>query len=191
MIIGGHSQGGFAIIYVMSKTLSKWAAIPAFLALAGCFSFETVPLGAEASSRLRVDCVQGEAVEHVVVSNYGWYLFNTWPLACGRAGSGMLGFTLFSDQVNERVVLDRFIGYAEKRNCDVTDLNLFNDEEVLMTIGFGGLSIPLPYLVSFRDVQYSGVLVKRNSAEDAKVKRRRLSAEMRSLLESLPDGDAR
>lgn len=173
----------------MRKILYRLAAIFAFLAIAGCFSFETAPLGAEAPEYQRVSGIQGEAVEHVVASNYGWYFFNKWPLVCGNASPiARTRFVFFTDDVDERTILNRFMSYAERRECDVVDLNLFNNEEVLMTIGFGGLSLPLPYVVSFRDIQYSGVLVKR--PPEARMNRQqKLGREMQQLLNRLPDGD--
>ncbi|MGN0853280.1 MAG: hypothetical protein ACI4Q3_07880 [Kiritimatiellia bacterium] len=165
-------------------------AVPALLlGVAGCFSLESTSLAADGAGA--VGTVQGEAVAHVVASNYGWYFFDRWPIVCGNILPGKEGgFVFFRNTVDEKPMLERFIAHARERDCDVVDLQLFNNAEVLMTIGFGGLSIPLPYVVSFRDMQYSGVLVRRTARTRPADERARLSREMKSLLNRLPGGGA-
>ena len=43
----------------------------------------------------------------------------------------------------------------------MTDLNVFNDEQVLISIPGTSFSLPLPYILTFREMQLSCVLVNR------------------------------
>lgn len=182
----------FGIIFRVSKHIFHIVGFSALLGVAGCFSIESVSLDAANANSNVIENVQGKAVAHVVVSNYGWYFFDCWPIVSGNIVPGQEGgFAFFKDTVNERKLLSRFMSYANERNCDVVDLQLFNNDEVLMTIGIGGLSIPLPYVISFRDMQYSGVLVEKSSQTPKLDERTRLTREMRSLLNRLPDGGAK
>ena len=127
-------------------------AICAVLGLAGCFSLDTAVLDSR--------------TEHVVVRNYGWYLFNCIPLLCGNAApDGGLPFVCFRDDVTQEKIQRRFMDYAAPKGVDASELNYFNDESVMLEIPAMSLSIPVPYLICYREVQLSGVLKpKRTSA---------------------------
>lgn len=96
--------------------------------------------------------------------------------------------------MDDNILQERLISYTTAQECDIMELNIFNNEEALMTIGVGGLSIPLPYIITFRELQYSGVLVKREKSGEIspQIKLRRemkkLNIEMRNLLDQIPDG---
>ena len=160
----------------------------------GCFSLETTPLGGDAEHAIELYGSAEEASEHVVVSNFGWYFFNRWPIVCGNAHADRkTAWRFFSDDVNENVIQRRLIDYASARNCNVMDLHIFNNAEVLMSIGVGGVSLPVPYVVSYRELQYSCSLTrkKRKAADVRKANqadKNTLSEEMRNLLEKIPDG---
>ena len=90
------------------------------------------------------------------------------------------------------IVQRRLVDYAAERECDVQDLQIFNNAEVLMSIGVGGVSLPLPYLVSYRELQYSCSLVRRKQAPaDAREDMDSLKKEMRELLNRIPDGGSK
>lgn len=121
---------------------------------AGCFSMDAAPI------RLRT--LHGAPTEHVVIANNGWYLFNAWPLVCGNAyENATFRWRLFRDDVNADILQDRLTRYAAKKGCNVTDLNVFNDEQVLISIPGTSFSLPLPYILTFREMQLSCVLVNR------------------------------
>ena len=168
--------------------------------LAGCFNFETTPLGASAGRTLKLQSTNEKATEHVVVSNFGWYLFNRWPIVCGNAREGRkTPWVFFRDDVNEHLLQRRLMKYAAARECNATDVNLFNNAEVLMSIGVDGMSLPVPYLISYRELQYSCSLVakrkpeegagKESARESNKRDMKNLNEEMRRLLNTIPDGD--
>ena len=170
--------------------------------LAGCFSFETTPLGVSAGRSLKLQSTHEKATEHVVVSNFGWYLFNRWPIVCGNAREGRRSpWAFFRDDVNEDLLQRRLMKYAAAHGCNATDVNLFNNAEVLMSIGVGGVSLPVPYLISYRELQYSCSLVAKDKPDDGtgenvpgesqKRDMKNLNEEMRRLLNTIPDGDVR
>ena len=165
---------------------------------AGCFSLETTPLGDEAGRTIELFGNDAQASEHVVVSNFGWYFFNRWPIVCGNAHvDKTLPWRFFRNDVDADVLQRRLVDYASERECDVKDLHVFNNEEVLMSIGVGGVSIPLPYVITYRELQYSCSLTRRHrppidarNATDEEGKKA-LSEQMRNLLETIPDGGSK
>lgn len=163
--------------------------------LAGCFSFETTPLGGSTGRSLKLQSTHGKATEHVVVSNFGWYLFNCWPIVCGNAHENRrTPWVFFRNDVDEDLLQRRLMKYAAARGCNATDVNLFNNAEVLMSIGVGGVSLPVPYLISYRELQYSCSLVAKdapdeNPRESGKRDMKKLNEEMRRLLDTIPDGE--
>ena len=122
---------------------------------AGCFSMDAAPM------RLRT--LHGVPTEHVVIANNGWYLFNAWPLACGNAHeNATFRWRLFRDDVNADILQDRLTRYAARKGRDVTELNVFNDEQVLLSIPGTSFPLPIPYIFTFRETQLSCVLVNRS-----------------------------
>ena len=118
------------------------------LSLAGCFSLD--------SSR---DPATGN--EHVLVSNYGWRLFNCIPLFCGNAYNGrdQLGpWAFFRDDVTLEKIQGRFMDYAKENGRTISDLSYHNYETVLFTIPSTAIPIPIPYIVCYREIQLSGVV---------------------------------
>ena len=122
------------------------AVIGATFCLAGCFSLDTATFDSEN--------------EHVVVRNYGWYLFNSIPLACGNAAPDRsLPFVCFRDDVTMDKIQKRFTDYTATRGVHATELNFFNAESVMLELPSTTISFPLPYLICYREIQLSGVLV--------------------------------
>ena len=164
---------------------------------AGCFSLETTPLGDAAGHSIGLYGSDEPATEHVVVSNFGWYFFNRWPIVCGNAHvDRTLPWRFFRNDVDENVLQRRLIDYAAERKCNVKDLQIFNNAEVLMSIGVGGVSLPLPYVISYRELQYSCSLTRRrrppiDARKAGKQDMKALSEEMRRLLEKIPDGGSK
>lgn len=135
--------------------------LPAFLlALAGCYSMD---IASNASISGQPAAPSGQRrVEHVVVSNYGWYLFNYVPLACGNADrEAWFPWKFFRDQVTSRLLHDRMMEYAARTDATVDELTFFRDEQVFFTVPGSQIPLPIPYLLCFREVQFSGVLAQR------------------------------
>ena len=144
------------------KNLLQFLAAGGLLLTAGCFSLETTPLGDDAGRSIELYGTDEKASEHVVVSNFGWYFFNCWPIVCGNAHvDRWTPWRFFRNDVDENVLQRRLMDHASEHGCDVKDLHIFNNAEVLMSIGVGGVSLPLPYVISYRELQYSCSLTRR------------------------------
>ena len=103
--------------------------------------------------------------EHILVSNYGWYLFDVLPLACGNAAEERaLPFVFFRNDVTMDKIQTRFMTYAESYGrragvgVNVRDLAYTTRESVLFEIPGINFPIPLPYILTYREIQLSGVL---------------------------------
>ena len=166
------------------------------LCMAGCFNLETTPLGDRGRRSIGLYSSNESASEHVVISNFGWYFFNRWPIVCGNAHvDRTFPWRFFRNDVDENVLQRRLMDYASRRKCNVTDLHIFNNAEVLMSIGVGGVSLPLPYVISYRELQYSCSLTRKqppptDARKAGKADVKSLNEEMRRLLERIPDGGA-
>ena len=148
------------------------------VAVSGCFTIDTASTDAfKASVRMSNNAVP---LEHVVASNYGWYLFNTVPLVCGRIDDGIVPWVFFEDNVNLKTVHNELMKYAVKNNSNVYDINARAYENVLLSIP--GLSIPIaiPYLLCYKEIQTSAVLVQPKPMTKDEV-----ADEMRALLKTL------
>lgn len=116
--------------------------------LTGCFSIEKahVPDGSG---------------DHLVVRNYGWYLFNCIPIGCGNASEDPLfPVVLFRDDVEMEKIQTIFTEYAALRGKKPTELAYDMKEDVMFmipTIGYS-VTVPIPNLLTYREVQLSGVL---------------------------------
>ena len=147
--------------------------LPTFLLLAGCYSMDVAsnPALNASVAREKPGATQEEAAssnrksrraEHVVVSNYGWYLFNFIPLACGNAApDAFFPWAFFSNQVSSTLLHDRMMSYAAATRANVKGLAFFRDEQVFFTIPGTQFPVPIPYILCFREIQFSGVLMPR------------------------------
>lgn len=176
----------------MKFSLFQWGLCTLLALTAGCFSMESAPIQAGSAGALRIRAAGGEPAEHLVVANNGWYLFNAWPLACGNAHeNSKFIWRFFSNDVNADILQSRLTHYAARKGCDVEELNVFNDEQVLLTLPGLDFPILIPYVITYRELQISGVLVRnepRAQADDAAARKRAIASDMKRLLESLPDG---
>ena len=130
----------------MSKII-KYALVLSLFALSGCFSIESKRLPST-----------GE--QHVLVSNYGWTLFNCIPLLCGNAlpeEERLLPWVLFRNDVTLEKVQENFSRFAKSQEKEITNLVYRNDNKVLLNIP-GDIPLPIPYILCYREVQLSGVL---------------------------------
>lgn len=116
------------------------------LLLAGCFTLETATL---------TKC--GD--ENILVINYGWYLFNVLPIATGNAQEKALSPTVFfrNDVTMDKVQM-RAQQYADQQGKKLDNLAYHNYSSVMFNIPGTDFPIPLPYVLTFREIQLSGVL---------------------------------
>ena len=141
-------------------------AVTSMLLLGGCFSMEVA-----SNEALRNSCHDTQAdkpVEHVMVSNYGWYLFNCIPLVCGDTNpDATLPWIFFSDQVDPILLHDKLMKYTNSKGANMTDLVFNRYEEVFFDVPGSDIPFPLPYLVCYREIQFSGVLTKHIAQKNA------------------------
>ena len=55
-------------------------------------------------------------------------------------------------------------GYANGQGCDVSDLGYVTNESVMLNIPGINAPLPIPYLLTYREIQLSGVLTPRSAA---------------------------
>ena len=122
----------------------------------GCFSLEHAP-----------SVNRGE--EHVLVSNYGWYLFGCIPLVCGNgAEDAWFPTVLFCDDVTMDKVQKSFMDYAAERGkTDIRELSYSNDDTVLFKLPFTDFPIPVPYVLTYREIMLSGMIREKAPAAEA------------------------
>ena len=136
--------------------------LPAVFLLAGCYSMDIS--SNKAISHPSSSSNEVARAEHVVVSNYGWYLFNAIPLACGNADrDAKFPWKFFRNHVTSSLLHDRMMEYARKQGADVGELTFFRDEQVFFSIPGSQFPVPIPYVLCFREIQFSGVLTKRET----------------------------
>ena len=118
----------------------------AAMCLAGCFSLE----------RARIRSIDKE---HVLVSNYGWYLFHFIPVACGNASfNAWTPWVAFRNDVTLDKIQSRFMNYANFYGKKTRDMSYYTQESVLFEIPGTDFPVPLPYILTYKEVQLSGVL---------------------------------
>jgi hypothetical protein len=55
-------------------------------------------------------------------------------------------------------IQSRFMKYRAERGKDSINLNYFNKKNVLFEIPGSQIPVPIPYLLTYREIQLSGVL---------------------------------
>ena len=123
------------------------SAVCAAACLTGCFTIDRGNL-------LRTN------EEHMLVSNYGWYLFHFIPVACGNASKDRwTPWVHFRDDVTLDKIQGRFLTTAESLGYDkVENLAYTTRESVMLEIPGLNVPLPIPYLLTYREIQLSGVL---------------------------------
>ena len=107
----------------------------------------------------------GEFVEHYHIRNSGWYLFDKIPLVCGDTNPNSLcGIAFFSDQVRTDTMTRIFNDRVRATDTKPAHVATIVDDGV--TVEIPGVSFPLilPYIICYREVQISGVLVRKKEA---------------------------
>lgn len=101
------------------------------MCLAGCLSTE-------------VSKSEVSGTEHVFVSDYGWKLFNWVPI-------------FRSDITMERVQTE-LAKEARRRGRNVADVSTHTFERVMFEMPLLYITVPIPYIFCYHEVQVSGVL---------------------------------
>ena len=162
---------------------------------AGCFTMASGTT--ETLRNSHHTSLAGKPREHVVVSNYGWYLFNCIPLVCGNPREdARFPWHFFRDEVTSDVVQDRLTAYAAAKNTNLAELNLYVNDSVLFELPGTSIPIPMPYVLCYKERLVSALLMDPPAPtpapeppaqmQDAGAKR-----DMKKLLENIPDGGVR
>ena len=174
------------------KAIAKSSAALCALLMAGCYSIDVASTASLEKSALSPE--DGRPVEHVVVANYGWYLFKFIPIVCGNATPGAsFPWRFFSSHVKSELLHDRLMSHAAAHNADVKDLVFTRDENVIFDIPGTDIPLPIPYVFCYREIQFSGVLVHRSAPVPSdEAKRKKALKEMNQLLDKLnPEEETR
>ena len=113
------------------KRFSLALSLCATLCLTGCLSTEV--------SRSEV-C----GTEHIFVEDYGWKLFNWIPL--------------FRSDITLERVQKELMTESARRGKVATDLVYHTNDRVTFDIPLVVVTLPLPYVLCYHEVQISGVL---------------------------------
>ena len=126
----------------------------ASISLAGCFSVEV------ASSP-----VLGEEVkQHVIVGNYGWYLFGYVPLVCGNERlDSWCPISIFCDEVDPQVAYEKARRLSELEGCEIGNFHMVDDNVVMFE--FYSIPVPIPWVVVRKEVSLSAYLVKKGGVQ--------------------------
>ena len=125
---------------------------------AGCFTMDTATT--ETLRNSHHTGMEGRPREHVVVANYGWYLFNVVPLVCGNAREGArFPWVFFRDEVTTDVVHNRLTSYAARNGCHLAELNLYVNDSVLFEVPGTSVPIPMPYVLCYKERLVSALLM--------------------------------
>jgi hypothetical protein len=128
------------------KSIFHAILVGAATCLSGCFTLDSADLHST-----------GE--EHVCVGNRGWYLFHVIPLACGNASEDpLMPWAIFRNDVTMDKIQKRFVDYANFYGKKTSDMTYYTQESVLFEIPGTDFPIPIPYLLTYREIQLSGVI---------------------------------
>ncbi len=172
----------------MRKLLTRSILLGTAL-FAGCYSMDVATTSSLRTSALSPDDAMPK--EHIVVANYGWYLFNWIPLVCGNAKPGsLMPWSFFSNEVSTPLLHDRMMSRAAATDSDVRDLVFFRDETVIFTFPGTNFPIPIPYVLTYREIQFSGVLTHKTRPKPDRDSPSKAVDEMKQLLDKLNPEDA-
>lgn len=130
----------------MHKALST-LCLCGTLCLTGCFSIEVAREPGNKSQ--------------IIASNYGWYLFDFIPLFCGDPDEDwIIPCTFFHNRVTMDAIQSRLLDKARKNNMKVENLTWTNNDSMLLTIPLLEIPLPVPYIVTYREMQLSAEVKK-------------------------------
>ena len=142
------------------------AALAAAIAAAsGCVSIDRC--GAERLEGLSINGTDAKPVEHIVVSNFGYYLFNMFPLVTGNANPDRwIPIRFFSDHVKLQKMQSILATEVQKHHgLELAELTSHYDSSPCFTVSLDPKSL-LGMLFCYREVQLSAVLVEAPPAKE-------------------------
>ena len=150
------------------KPKSYLAAVlaAAFAAASGCVSIDRC--GTETLGELSINGTDAKPVEHIVVSNFGYYLFDMFPLVTGNANPDRwFPLRLFSDHVKLPNMQSLLAAEVQKRHgVEIAELTSNYDAAPCFSVSLDPKSF-LGLLFCYREVQLSAVLVESDHKKDA------------------------
>lgn len=131
----------------------------AMAAASGCVSIDRC--GAEKLEGLSINGTNAKPVEHIVVSNFGYYLFNMFPLVSGNANPDRwFPISFFSDQVKLPKMQSILAAEVQKHHgLELAELTSHYDSSPCFTVSLDMKSW-FGILFCYREVQLSAVLVE-------------------------------
>ena len=132
----------------------------------GCVSVDCS--GPAALEGLAIDRMPGRPVEHVVVSNFGYYLFNLFPIVAGNARPGAcFPCSFFSNQVTlPKVHALMAEEVARRPGVEVAELGAHFESSPCFSVSTDPRSA-LGLIFCYREVQLSAVLVESAKGKEA------------------------
>ena len=103
----------------------------ATLCLTGCLSVE-------------ISKSEVTGTEHILGSDHGWKLFNWIPV--------------FRTDITQDRVQKEMFAQAAKRGKTITGLVSHNYEEVMLEVPLLYITLPIPYIFCYHEIQLSGTL---------------------------------
>lgn len=126
--------------------------------LSGCISVERSQR--TVFDRLPVEGTPGTPEQHIHVSNYGYYLFNSIPLFCGNASKAGTGNTVFfRDDVTLAKMQNVLLEEVSRRPYSIVEIQPKTASTCFFSV--------VPYVGNtlgifwYKEVQISAVMVKR------------------------------
>ena len=157
----------FGIIGPMKPKSYLAAALVAVLAaVSGCVSIDRC--GAETLGGLSINGTDAKPVEHIVVSNFGYYLFNIFPLVSGNANPDRwFPILFFSDHVKLPKMQTLLAAEVQKRQgVEIAELTSNYDAAPCFSVSLDPKSL-LGLLFCYREIQVSAVLVEEDRTKEA------------------------
>ena len=126
------------------KHLTRFLLTAVLLGVAGCFTFEKAELPAAGGT-------------HLQMYNTGHYLFDCVPLASGNVKEKpFLPFVLFRNDADMDKMQRRFMAEVAKTGGTAHDVTYHMDNSVITMIPILYISVPIPYILTYREMQLSG-----------------------------------
>lgn len=142
--------------FFSKKGFLRTAAIGLLLTAAGCYSLDVATTDHFRATRLVNNA--GTPKAHAVVSNYGWYLFNTFPIISGHNDpGGGWAWSFFTDNVTPDALHDDLTRLAANTGYELTDINLYRDSTCMLPIPYVNTTFGILW---YKEIQISGVFVK-------------------------------
>ena len=96
---------------------------------------------------------------HIHIENYGWYLFGVIPLVCGNTTpESILPFSILRNDVTMDKLQRHVDILAKETHTTAFNISYVEKEEVFFQVPFSNISVPIPYFITYRDLQLSGEL---------------------------------